>query len=229
MSSRILPEIMRRHLQMYLVVGSVNCLAEPSRVVQEALAGGTTMIQFREKGSGALTGVPMFELARQLQNLCYHAGIPFIVNDDVELALELGADGVHIGQDDESADSVRARIGNRILGVSAHTIEEARRAILQGADYLGVGPIYPTISKDDAHAVQGPAILHEIRKAGIVVPIVGIGGITVERVEEVVGAGADGIAVISAVTQAEQVRAAAEELKQKVLLSIEHSGMSQKL
>ncbi|MGZ0042633.1 thiamine phosphate synthase [Paenibacillus ottowii] len=229
MSGRISPEMMRQHLQMYLVVGSVNCLAEPSRVVQEALAGGTTMIQFREKGHGALTGVPMFELARQLQNLCRHAGIPFIVNDDVELALELDADGVHIGQDDESADSVRARIGNRILGVSAHTIEEARRAILQGADYLGVGPIYPTISKDDAQAVQGPAILHEMRKARIDIPIVGIGGITIERVEEVVGAGADGIAVISAVTQAERIRAAAAELKHKVLLSIKHSRMSQKL
>ncbi|MCV9950929.1 thiamine phosphate synthase [Paenibacillus sp. BT-177] len=229
MSGRILPEIMRRHLQMYLVVGSVNCLAEPSRVVQEALAGGTTMIQFREKGRSALTGVPMLELARQLQNLCHHAGVPFIVNDDVELALELNADGVHIGQDDESADSVRTRIGNRILGVSAHTIEEARRAILQGADYLGVGPIYPTISKDDAHAVQGPAILYEMRKAGIDLPIVGIGGITVDRVQEVVGAGADGVAVISAVTQAEQIRAAAEELKKKVVLSINHPGMSPKL
>ncbi|URJ35406.1 thiamine phosphate synthase [Paenibacillus polymyxa] len=229
MSGRILPEIMRRHLQMYLVLGSVNCLAEPSRVVQEALAGGITMIQFREKGRSALTGVPMFKLARQLQDLCHHAGIPFIVNDDVELALELNADGVHIGQDDESADSVRTRIGNRILGVSAHTIEEARRAILQGADYLGVGPIYPTISKDDAHAVQGPAILHEMRKVGIDLPIVGIGGITVDRVEEVVGAGADGVAVISAVTQAKQIRAAAEELKKKVVLSIKHPGMSQKL
>ncbi|MBE3650097.1 thiamine phosphate synthase [Paenibacillus polymyxa] len=229
MSGRILPEIMRRHLQMYLVVGSVNCLAEPNRVVQEALAGGTTMIQFREKGRSALTGVPMFELARQLQDLCHHAGIPFIVNDDVELALELNADGVHIGQDDESADSVRTRIGNRILGVSAHTIEEARRAILQGADYLGVGPIYPTISKDDAHAVQGPAILHEMRKAGIDLPIVGIGGITIDRVEEVVSAGADGVAVISAVTQAKQIRTAAEELKKKVVLNINHPGMSQKL
>ncbi|AZH30873.1 thiamine phosphate synthase [Paenibacillus sp. M-152] len=229
MSGRILPEIMRRHLQMYLVVGSVNCLAEPSRVVQEALAGGTTMIQFREKGRSALTGVPMLELARQLQDLCHYAGIPFIVNDDVELALELNADGVHIGQDDESADSVRARIGNRILGVSAHTIEEARRAILHGADYLGVGPIYPTISKDDAHAVQGPAILHEMRKSGIDLPIVGIGGITVDRVGEVVGAGADGVAVISAVTQAEQIRVAAEVLKKKVVLSIKHPGMSQKL
>ncbi|QYK63740.1 thiamine phosphate synthase [Paenibacillus sp. S25] len=217
MSSRILPEVVRRQLQMYLVLGSVNCLAEPSWVVQEAVAGGATMVQFREKGHGALTGVPMFELARQLQELCRHAGVPFIINDDVELALELDADGVHIGQDDESAESVRERIGNRILGVSAHTIEEARRAILQGADYLGVGPIYPTISKDDVHAVQGPAIIYEMRKAGIDVPIVGIGGITVDRIEEVARAGADGVAVISAVTQSEQVRGAVKELKKNMV------------
>ncbi|SFR21555.1 MULTISPECIES: thiamine phosphate synthase [unclassified Paenibacillus] len=217
MSGRMLSEVVRRQLQMYLVLGSVNCFAEPGWVVQEALAGGATMVQFREKGLGALTGVPMFELARQLQELCRHAGVPFIINDDVELALELDADGVHIGQDDESAESVRERIGNRILGVSAHTIEEARRAILQGADYLGVGPIYPTISKDDAHAVQGPAILYEMRKAGIDVPIVGIGGITVDRVEEVARAGADGVAVISAVTQTEQVRGAVKELKKNMV------------
>ncbi|MEC0234179.1 thiamine phosphate synthase [Paenibacillus kribbensis] len=229
MSSRMLSEMVRRHLQMYLVLGSVNCLAEPGWVVQEALAGGATMVQFREKGRGALTGAPRLELARRLQDQCRRVGVPFIVNDDVELALELDADGVHIGQDDESADSVRERIGNRMLGVSAHTIEEARRAILQGADYLGVGPIYPTISKDDANAVQGPVILHELRKAGMDVPIVGIGGITVDRVEEVVRAGADGVAVISAVTQAEQIRTAVEELKKKVALSIEHPGMSQKL
>jgi thiamine-phosphate pyrophosphorylase len=228
MSSRILSEVVRRHLQIYLVLGSVNCLAEPGWVVQEALAGGATMVQFREKGHRALTGAPMIELARRLQAECRRVGVPFIVNDDVELALELDADGVHIGQDDESAHSVRERIGNRILGVSAHTIEEARRAILQGADYLGVGPIYPTISKDDAHAVQGPTILHELRKAGMDVPIVGIGGITVDRVEEVIRAGADGVAVISAVTQAEQIRAAVEELKKKVMLSIKHPGVSQK-
>lgn len=143
MSGRMLSEVVRRQLQMYLVLGSVNCLAEPGWVVQEALAGGATMVQFREKYHGALTGIPMFELARQLQELCRHAGVPFIINDDVELALEIDADGVHIGQDDESAETVRERIGNRILGVSAHTIEEARRAILQGADYLGVGKSIP--------------------------------------------------------------------------------------
>ena len=216
MTGRVTPEMMRQHLRMYLVLGSVNCIEEPSRIVQKALAGGATMVQFREKGHGALVGEPMIQLARRIQNQCRQASVPFIVNDDVELALKLNADGVHIGQDDECAASVRERIGNRILGVSAHTVEEARRAILHGADYLGIGPIYPTVSKDDAKAAQGPAILRELRKAGIDLPIVGIGGITVERVEEVMGAGADGVAVISAVTGAESAREAVEAFIGKI-------------
>lgn len=216
MTGRVTPEMMRQHLRMYLVLGSVNCMVEPSRVVQDALAGGTTMVQFREKGQDALVGEPMIRLARRIQDQCRQAGVPFIVNDDVELALKLNADGVHIGQDDESAASVRERIGNRILGVSAHSVDEARRAILHGADYLGIGPIYPTRSKDDAKAVQGPAILRELRAAGIHLPIVGIGGITVERVEEVIGAGADGVAVISAVTGAESAREVVEAFIDKI-------------
>ena len=161
------------------------------------------------------------QLARRIQDQCRQAGVPFIVNDDVELALKLNADGVHIGQDDECASSVRERIGNRILGVSAHTVEEARRAILHGADYLGIGPIYPTRSKDDAKAVQGPAILRELREAGIDSPIVAIGGITVERVEEVIGASADGVAVISAVTGAESAREAVEAFIGKICRATE--------
>lgn len=216
MNGRISPAKMRECLRMYLVMGSVNCLAEPDQVLTEALAGGVTMFQFREKGEGALCGEQMMALASKLQEHCRQAGVPFIVNDDVELALVLDADGVHIGQDDESADSVRERIGNRILGVSAHTVEEARLAILHGADYLGVGPIYPTTSKDDAKEVQGPAIVRKMRDAGIELPIVGIGGITGARTEEVIHAGADGVAVISAITQAERVRVAVERIREKV-------------
>ncbi|MGE7825752.1 thiamine phosphate synthase [Paenibacillus sp. NPDC093718] len=216
MTGRVAPDMMRQHLRMYLVLGSVNCIEEPSRIVQKALTGGATMVQFREKGQGALIGEQMIRLARRIQEQCRQAGVPFIVNDDVGLALKLNADGVHIGQDDECAASVRERIGNRILGVSAHTVEEARRAILHGADYLGIGPIYPTRSKEDAKAVQGPAILRELRLAEIDLPIVGIGGITVERVEEVIGAGADGVAVISAVTGAESAREAVEAFIGKI-------------
>ncbi|KOP64786.1 thiamine-phosphate pyrophosphorylase [Bacillus sp. FJAT-18019] len=212
MTTRVEPAMMRQHLRMYLVLGSVDCPVDPTHVVQEALTGGATMVQFREKGHQALVGEPMIQLARRIQNQCRQAGVPFIVNDDVELALELNADGVHIGQDDECAADVRKRIGSRILGVSAHTVEEAERAILHGADYLGIGPIYPTRSKDDARAVQGTEILRILRESGIDLPMVGIGGITAERVEEVIGAGADGVAVISAVTRAESARQAVKTI-----------------
>ncbi len=204
---------MRSYLRMYLVLGSVNCQEAPLRVLEEALAGGVTLVQFREKGPGSLVGEARLALALQLQAACRRAGVPFIINDDVELALRIGADGVHIGQDDEDPARVRDRIGNRLLGVSAHTVEEARLAARQGADYLGIGPIYPTVSKDDAHAVQGPEILRELRGAGITLPLVGIGGITAERAGEVMRAGADGVAVISAVTAmpGAKVRATVED------------------
>ena len=136
MTGRVEPSMMRQHLRMYLVLGSIDCPVDPTHVVQEALAGGATMIQFREKGDDALVGEPMIHLARRIQHQCHQAGVPYIVNDDVELALKLNADGVHIGQDDECAADVRKRIGNRILGVSAHTVEEAERAIRHGADYI---------------------------------------------------------------------------------------------
>ncbi|GIP59649.1 thiamine phosphate synthase [Paenibacillus woosongensis] len=214
--SSISPEQMRRYLRMYLVIGSVNCREKPLRVVEEALSGGATMIQFREKGPGALTGEAKLALALELQAACRRAGVPFIVNDDVELAARIGADGLHVGQDDESAGAVRARIGNRILGVSAHTVKEARTALVHGADYIGVGPVYPTISKDDARPVQGTGMIQDMRAQGIQLPIVGIGGINAERAAEVVRAGADGVAVISAVTQAANVREAARNLLEQV-------------
>ncbi|MGG6309569.1 thiamine phosphate synthase [Paenibacillus macerans] len=209
---RIAEARMRGWLAAYLVIGSANCRTEPLRVVEEALAGGVTLVQFREKGPGALTGEPLRQLALRLQTACRSRGVPFIVNDDVELALSIGADGVHVGQEDEAAARVRARIGDRILGVSAHTYAEAEAAIRHGADYLGVGPIYPTASKADAKVPQGPGIIRELRDRGIAVPLVGIGGINAGLAGEVVRAGADGVAVISAITQADDVRLAAETL-----------------
>ncbi|HEY4391087.1 MAG TPA: thiamine phosphate synthase [Paenibacillus sp.] len=215
---------MREYLQLYLVVGSANCKDDPVKVVREALEGGVTLVQFREKGPGSLTGAVKLELAERLRALCHSAGALFIVNDDVELALAVDADGVHIGQEDEEADRVRARIGERILGVSAITAEEARSAIRQGADYLGIGPIYPTSSKEDARAVQGPQVLKKLRTQGITLPMVGIGGITAERAAEVVSAGADGVAVISAITQADNARNAAAALKSEVLRALASSS-----
>ncbi|MCI0766556.1 thiamine phosphate synthase [Bacillus sp. TL12] len=190
-------------LQVYFIMGSNNCKQEPLQVMKEALDGGVTLFQFREKGEGALTGEERVHFAKQLQALCKEYDVPFIVNDDVELAIELDADGVHVGQDDEGITSVREKMGDKIVGVSAHTIEEARFAIANGADYLGVGPIFPTSTKKDTKAVQGTKGLRHFRDAGITIPIVGIGGITFENAASVIEAGADGISVISAISLAD--------------------------
>ncbi|QOS76958.1 thiamine phosphate synthase [Paenibacillus sp. JNUCC31] len=205
-------EAVRHAMQVYLVMGSVNTTRDPVEVLRQAIAGGITLFQFREKGTGALIGEARITLAMRLRELCSQHGIPFIVNDDVELAVAVEADGVHVGQDDTDAALVRARIGEgRMLGVSAHAVEEARRAVQAGADYLGVGPMYPTRSKADAHAVLGPAGVAELRAAGIAVPVVGIGGITPDTTAAVMAAGADGVAVISAIAGAADVRAAAAQ------------------
>ncbi|MDP9702319.1 thiamine-phosphate pyrophosphorylase [Paenibacillus intestini] len=206
-------EAVRRALQLYLVMGSVNTTRDPVEVLRQAITGGITLFQFREKGTGALAGEARRTLALRLREVCSQHGIPFIVNDDVELAVAVEADGVHVGQDDADAALVRARIGDgRMLGVSAHSVLEARRAVQAGADYLGVGPMYPTHSKADAHAVLGPAGVAELRAAGIAVPVVGIGGITPDTAAAVMAAGADGVAVISAIAGAADVHAATAQL-----------------
>ncbi|MGG0274465.1 thiamine phosphate synthase [Bacillus rhizoplanae] len=200
--ARIDKQYMSELLQVYFIMGSNNCRKDPLQVMKEALDGGITIFQYREKGEGALTGEERYAFAKQLQSLCKEYNVPFIVNDDVELALELDADGVHVGQDDEGIKTVREKMGDKIIGVSAHTIEEARFAIENGADYLGVGPIFPTNTKKDAKAVQGTEGLRFFRENGVEIPIVGIGGITIENAASVIEAGADGVSAISAISLA---------------------------
>ncbi|MCA1055757.1 thiamine phosphate synthase [Rossellomorea aquimaris] len=200
-------------LELYFIMGSTNCVKDPVYVLQQAIEGGITLFQFREKGSRALEGMEKIKLAEKLFKVCKDAGIPFIVNDDVDLALSLDADGIHVGQEDLAAGFVRERAGDKILGVSTHTIQEAEKAIEDGADYLGLGPIYPTTSKDDARAVSGLAIVEDFRKNGIMIPIVGIGGINAVNARDVVQAGANGVSLISAIAAAENVKKATEELK----------------
>ena len=212
-SLRPSPQKLRRQLKLYLVMGSGNCRKPPVETLIEAIYGGITMFQFREKGPQALQGSERDALALELRAICRSHGIPFIVNDDVDLALRVDADGVHVGQEDESAAAIRKRLGEgKILGVSAHHLAEAQQAIRDGADYIGVGPMYPTSSKDDAQPVQGPELVWKLRQGGIVLPLVGIGGITADNASPVLSAGADGLAVISAITGAEDVRAAVKEL-----------------
>ncbi|MBY6269409.1 thiamine phosphate synthase [Parageobacillus thermoglucosidasius] len=215
--ARIAREEMKQRLKVYFIMGSVNCKKSPFEVLTEAIDGGITLFQFREKGSGALVGEQKYEFAKQLQAICQKRGLPFIVNDDVELALAIDADGVHIGQDDEDARVVREKIGDKILGVSAHNLAEAQAAAAAGADYIGVGPIYPTKSKADAKQAQGPGMIRLLRDNGIDIPIVGIGGITAENASEVMNAGADGVSVISAIASAPSPLLATKQLVQTVL------------
>ncbi|MGG1559265.1 MULTISPECIES: thiamine phosphate synthase [Geobacillus] len=214
--ARIASGEMKERLAVYFIMGSQNSERPAADVLKEALDGGVTLFQFREKGPGALKGADKEALARQLQRLCRAYGVPFIVNDDVELALAIDADGVHVGQDDEDARRVREKIGDKILGVSAHNVEEAMAAVEAGADYLGVGPIYPTSSKEDAKEAQGPDVLRRLREAGITIPIVAIGGITAANAKTVVEAGADGVSVISAIASAPSPKAAAAALAEAV-------------
>lgn len=179
-------------------------------VVRSAIAGGVTLVQLREKGA-----VPheMMTLGRALREITRATGIPLIVNDNVDVALAIDAEGLHVGQSDLSADMARRLLGpKRILGVSAATVEEAVRAERANADYLGVGDIYGTPSKPDAGPPIGLARLAEIAHT-VSIPIIGIGGITEANAAAVIDAGADGVAVITAIVGAHDPEAATRTLR----------------
>ncbi|WP_054949735.1 thiamine phosphate synthase [Numidum massiliense] len=199
-------------LQLYFILGSEQCpTTSPLDVLQQAIRGGVTCFQFREKNT-AYSVRDTLTLGKALRAECRRAGIPFIVNDDVELALLLNADGVHVGQSDTPAKEARKRIGDKMsLGVSAHTVAEAERAITDGADYLGVGPVFPTKTKQDAKEPLTPVGLERfIAQLPRSVPIVAIGGITAANASEVIRTGVCGVSVISAIAaQADPERAAA--------------------
>lgn len=215
---------MKQKLSLYFVMGSVDCTKDPLAVLDEAIEGGITMFQFREKGKGALTGVEKYRLAEKLFERCLAHNIPFIVNDDVDLALALQADGVHVGQEDEAAERVRDRIGDRYLGVSVHNLNEVKQALSARADYVGLGPIFPTVSKKDAKQACGLAMIKHIRAHEKHVPLVAIGGITQQTAKQVIEAGADGIAVISAICRAEQIREQTKRLYEIVMCAKQKGG-----
>ncbi|WP_438446701.1 thiamine phosphate synthase [Gorillibacterium sp. sgz5001074] len=201
----------RSLLRLYLVMSLDGYAGRTAyEIAEEAVGGGVTVIQLREKDRPWRDALPE---ARRIRELCRLKGIPFIVNDRVDVALVLDADGVHVGQDDLPGKEARALIGpDRILGISAGTLEEARWAVEQGADYLGVGAIYNTATKADAGPGIGAGLLTELKEAyGL--PMVGIGGIGPSNAAEVLRAGADGVAVVSAITRQPNPREAAEALR----------------
>ena len=179
------------------------------QVVNEAIAGGATLIQIREKD---LDYESFKAQALEIQSICRAHNIPFIVNDNVQLAIDIDADGIHVGQDDMNAANVRALIGPaKILGVSVRTPEEAVLAESRGADYLGAGAVFHTGSKADAVDITHEA-LREIC-AAVKIPVVAIGGISVKNARELSGTGIAGLAVISAIFAAPNIKSAAHELR----------------
>jgi thiamine-phosphate pyrophosphorylase len=192
---------------LYVILDRGACRGRDlADLLEAALAGGCRMVQLCEKEwpSGRL-----LPLAQRLRARCATAGATFIVNDRVDLALAVAADGVHLGQDDLPARAARPLLRpGMILGLSTHDLDQARAAQADGADYIAVGSMFATATKPDFQLV-GPALLRKLRPE-ISVPLIGIGGITHDNVQEVIRAGADGVAVISAVGAAADPRVASE-------------------
>lgn len=204
---------LRRAMRLYVVTDRSWLRGRTlEECVAQALTGGATFVQLREKDAPAFEVLP---LARNLKELCARADVPFVVNDDLELALQVDADGVHLGQEDGSVAEARAILGpDKIIGVSAQTEDQAVRAADDGADYLGVGALLPTATKPDA--VDVPAAELQAICAAVDLPIVGIGGLNAQTIGEFAGFRLDGAAVVSAVFAADDCEAAAREMRAAV-------------
>lgn len=200
----------KRHMLLYAVtdrtwVGEQTLYQQ----VEAALRGGVTCVQLREK---ELDDATFLQEAKDICALCHRYGVPFIVNDNVDVALACGADGVHVGQEDMKAEEVRRRVGEAmILGVSVHTVEEARRAVLDGADYLGLGAVFPTTTKTDVSRMSNETLRAICGEADV--PVVAIGGINRGNLLQLSGSGVDGVALVSAIFSAEDIEGACQELR----------------
>ncbi|MDK8180368.1 thiamine phosphate synthase [Paenibacillus sp. UMB4589-SE434] len=198
---------LRHQLKLMFVAGTANCPLGLEHTLLAALKGGITSFQWREKSyESELTAKQRTLLGRRIRKWCTAHKVMFIVNDDVNMAVELEADGVHLGQEDMSVFHARQILPRHvIIGMSAHNVEEARQAVADGANYLGVGPMFHTLTKPDIQQVSGPSVISSIRAEKLTIPIVGIGGIRRERVKQVMDAGADGIAVVQAISAAREI------------------------
>lgn len=177
-------------------------------VCQEVLEGGATFLQIREKD---LDASAFEQEAQDLKELCARYRVPFVVNDSVEIALDIDADGVHVGQSDIQGRDIRAMIGpDKILGISAGTVQEAVAAQQAGADYIGVGAVFNTSTKQDATSLS----MEQLKEicASVSIPVVGIGGINASNLLELSGSGVDGVAVVSAIFAAPNPGAATAQL-----------------
>ena len=195
-------------LSLYLVTDKSDDVEKFLNTIEEAIKGGVTVVQIREKTADTLD---FYNLALKVKEITTKYNVPLIINDRVDIALAIDADGVHVGQSDMPCDVTRRLIGeDKILGVSAATVGEAQKAQKDGADYIGTGAVFPTATKDDAPSVTK----EELKKVvdSIDIPVVAIGGINLENACELKDTGIAGLSVVSAIMSADNPKKASEEL-----------------
>ena len=199
---------------LYLVTDRTLSLGRSTvEVVRAAIRGGVSCVQLREKGCSTRE---FMDEARLLKALLAGTGVPLFINDRLDVALAVGADGVHLGQNDLPIADARRLVGNRmIIGISAESVADAIRAEAEGADYIGASPVFTTPTKTDTAPPLGLAGLRAIRRA-VQLPLVAIGGINADNAAQVLRAGADGLAVVSAIVSAPCPRTAAAGLRQRI-------------
>ncbi len=176
--------------------------------VEAALRGGVTCVQLREK---EMDEEAFLKEAIEIRELCHKYNVPLFINDNVNVAIKCGADGIHVGQEDMAAGAVRSLVGeDMIIGVSAHSVEEAAEAVKNGADYLGVGAVFSTSTKRDAKALPRGTLIDICQAVDI--PVVDIGGLNKENISELSGTGVDGVALVSAIFAAEDIEEQCRQL-----------------
>ena len=200
-------------IQLYVIADKKTCGDKNiEEVVCRAIEGGAEMIQYRDKESDDAN---FLKIASKLKDICKETNVPFIINDRVRIALQTDADGVHLGQEDLSIREARGNLGSeKIIGKSARTIQQAKQAEEEGADYVGVGPIFHTLSKQINKPI-GLHIIHEAKDT-LKIPFFSIGGINLRNLDQVIQAGGKRIAVISAVASSDDVRSSAAKLLEKL-------------
>ena len=195
-------------LSLYLVTDKSDDVEKFLNTIEEGIKGGVSVVQIREKTAETLD---FYNLALKVKEITEKYDIPLIINDRVDVALAIDADGVHVGQSDMPCEITRKLIGdNKILGVSAATIEEAKKAEKDGADYIGTGAVFPTATKDDAPSITKQDLKNVVESTNI--PVVAIGGITLENAHELTDTGIAGLSVVSAIMSSENPKKSSEEL-----------------
>lgn len=196
------------NLSLYLVTDENDNEEKFLKTIEDAINGGVSVVQIREKTKDTLD---FYNLALKVKEITAKYNVPLIINDRVDVALAIDADGVHIGQSDMPCDVTRKLVGpNKIVGVSAATIDEAKKAEKDGANYIGTGAVFPTATKDDAPKITKKDLKEIVESINI--PVVAIGGITLDNASELTNTGIKGLSVVSAIMSSDNPRESAEKL-----------------